>query len=48
MYLKLEAGSLILQPFKKEDAIRIRDLANKKYEDVDMYGLLREEYRKSY
>lgn len=30
LYLKLETERLILQPFKKEDASRIRDLANDK------------------
>lgn len=36
--LKLETERLILQPFKKEDAMRIRDLANNK-ELANMIGL---------
>ncbi|MGQ4666019.1 GNAT family N-acetyltransferase [Metabacillus halosaccharovorans] len=38
MSLKLETVRLILQPFKKEDAFRIRDLANDK-ELADILGL---------
>ncbi|WP_117160982.1 GNAT family N-acetyltransferase [Paraliobacillus sp. X-1268] len=38
MLLKLETERLILQRFKKEDAIRIRDLANDK-ELADILGL---------